>query len=227
MTLTIVTSHWKEDLNWLKNSKYPVVLIDKEGADPSPFVPQHVIPNRGKDTSAHFKYIIENYENLPDHVAFIHGHETAWHQYHDRPLLEVIEKANIEKYGYIPLNNFMRYYVFYDEGITVKGCPGMYLKSYWYKFGFPPVPEGARMIVPICAQFIVAKERILAVPKSRWESWFNVLMANEDKDAEQPMIMFFEFVLHYIFGEPFVFQIQDDWFSFPYEVKWFHTIDWT
>jgi hypothetical protein len=52
--LTIVTSHWKEDLTWLKKSKFPVVLIDKEGADPTCFEAQHVIPNKGFEVSALF-----------------------------------------------------------------------------------------------------------------------------------------------------------------------------
>jgi len=102
MSLTIITAHWKEDLTWLKNADVPVVLIDKEGAEPSPFVPQHTIPNYGLEASSYLKYIVENYENLPDHVAFIHGHETSVHQNHDRPLLEVSrsQHSKIRLYSY-------------------------------------------------------------------------------------------------------------------------------
>jgi hypothetical protein len=105
MSLTIVTSHWKEDLTWLTRSKFPVVLIDKVGSDQSPLVAQHVVPNLGRECTSYLKYIIENYDNLPEAVAFIHGHETSKHQNHDRPLLEVIEGANWKKYGFIPINN--------------------------------------------------------------------------------------------------------------------------
>ena len=87
--INIVTSHWKENLDWLKKSKYPVVLIDKMGADPSWLEPRHIIPvNKGKEVSVYLKFIIENYDNLPDFTAFIHGHETSVHQLFSRPLLE-------------------------------------------------------------------------------------------------------------------------------------------
>jgi len=46
--MEIVTSHWKEDLTWLLKSPWPVNLIDKEGADPSPFVPKYIIPITGE-----------------------------------------------------------------------------------------------------------------------------------------------------------------------------------
>ena len=104
--VTIVTSHWKEDLTWLKKSEFPVVLIDKEGADPTCFEPSYVIPNKGLEASVYLKFIIERYNDLPDHVAFIHGHETAHHQKHSRPLLELIRNANTKKYDFISLNHW-------------------------------------------------------------------------------------------------------------------------
>lgn len=34
--LVIVTAHWNEDLSWLKKSKWPVIVCDKEGAGEIP-----------------------------------------------------------------------------------------------------------------------------------------------------------------------------------------------
>lgn len=82
--MIIVANHWNEDLEWLKKSKYPVVIIDKVGSALSCFEPTMVLENKGGAESSYFKYIIENYENLPDNVAFLHGHETAYHQRHPR-----------------------------------------------------------------------------------------------------------------------------------------------
>lgn len=206
MVLHIVTSHWKEDLNWLKNSKWPVVLIDKEGADPSWLTPQHVIPNKGKEASAYLKYIIENYDKLPDHVAFIHGHETAWHQYYPNPILDLIECANIDNYGFLPLNNWFRMYPFADEAEGMQK-----LATLWDEFELPmPKPPNMHIITcPLGAQFIVARERILAHPLELWKKWYEKLM-----DGDEDMLpTFFELVWAMILGEPWTCKFRQDWFS--------------
>ena len=114
MAVTIVTSHWKEDLDWLR-AEFPVVVIDKEGADPMCFEPAHVIPNKGSEASAYLKFIIERYDDLPDHVAFIHGHETSHHHRHALPVLELIRRANVAKHDYISLNGWYQNYTFVNE----------------------------------------------------------------------------------------------------------------
>ena len=106
MTLEICSSHFNEDLEWLKKSQWPVSIVHHEGGAPVEYT--YVIPNVGLEVSAYLKYIIERYDTLPDHVAFIHGHETAWHQQGGRPMLDMIKTANIEKYDYVPLNNSWR-----------------------------------------------------------------------------------------------------------------------
>jgi len=228
MSLTIVTSHWKEDLNWLKSSKFPVVLIDKEGADPSPFVPQHVIPNVGNESTAYLKYIIENYDNLPEAMAFIHGHETAPHQNHDRPLLEVIEGTNWKKYGFVPLGNAHWAEGFLDE--YRRGGLKIRLYTFFEKLCMPikkgEYPkEGFPWIYDIGAQFVVSRERILANPKKLYEGWFYIFNNNLDFTVEMGFIM--EKCWHVIFGEEAAHMPQKDWFSFDWNPKrgWVSEID--
>ena len=225
MSLTIVTSHWKEDLNWLLQSKFPVVLIDKEGADPSPLVPQHVIPNVGKESTAYLKYIIENYDNLPEAMAFIHGHETSYHQRHKRPLLEVIEGANWEKYGFIPLNNNTLACDFKDDTF-VKKTPSMWTPCYFLRL----YTFFQKLCIPVCgeefprenspwlhdqgAQFVVTRERIRANPKMLYEGWYHIFTHNLDFSEEFGYIL--EKCWHVTFGEPPVHLPQKDWFSFDW-----------
>ena len=220
MTLTIVTSHWNEDLDWLKKSKFPVVLIDKVGAAPSWLEPKHIVEqNKGKEVSAYLKYIIENYDNLPDHVAFIHGHEKAIHQLYSRPLLEVIEHANIEKYDYISLNNIVRFYTFANEPIKdFMQIEDMW--SEWFPWGAPA--RGAQIVYPVSAQFIVSKKAILKHPKNLYENWYSKIMEFYwplDHSYTPPScpLTFFECLWHVIFGEPLACRVQRDWFSFPTE----------
>jgi hypothetical protein len=217
----IVTSHWKEDLLWLTKSSYPVILIDKEGADPSPFTPQHIIPNKGKETTTYLKYIIENYHSLPDYVAFIHGHETAWHQRYPYPLLDVIAAANITKYDFISLNNYTRQYRFKDTGHFEGEDYNIYFETNWDRYEFPNErrpPFNYLIECPISAQFIVAKSRILAHSKEKYIKWYTLLMNDIDNGTENKLhtIIFFEYTWHILFGENWQCLHQKDWFIFPY-----------
>ena len=216
--MNIVTSHWKEDLTWLTKSTYPVILIDKEGADPPPFTPQHVIPNKGQETSVYLKYIIENYDSLPDYVAFIHGHESAWHHRYPYPLLDVIAAANIEKYDYISLNNYTRKYRFKDTGHFEGEDYNVYFETKWDIYEFPKErkpPHDYLIECPIAAQFIVAKSRILAHTKESYIKWYNQVMSDID-EGKQYIAVFFEYTWHILFGENWQCLHQPDWFSFPY-----------
>lgn len=218
MYMIIVTSHWNEDLTWLASSPWPVVLIDKEGAESTCFQAQHVIPNRGREASAYLKYIVENYENLPETVAFIHGHETSSHQKHDRPLLDVIAGANVAKYGFVPINNMNRGGEFADHHCRLYTfwdalCLGTVVAD-----GVMPYHRGP-MVFDLGAQFVVRRDRILRNPKKLYEGWLHIMLTNPDFADELAYIL--EETWHVIFGEPFINAPRDDWFSF----KWtkYHT----
>jgi hypothetical protein len=223
MSITIVTNHWQEDIEWLKQSPFPVVVIDKVGAAPSSFTPHLIVENKGLDISSMFSYIIHNYDNLPEYMAFIHGHENSEHQMHDRPLLYVIAGANILKYKYIPLNNFFRSYPFFNEPSNVPGIPGLMLADHWARLGFEPLPENFILNIPCSNQFIVARERVLRWPKHKWQEWLD-LVTNSEKQEIFIWCVVFECILHIILGECASMPIVDDWFVFPYKTKWFHEL---
>jgi hypothetical protein len=68
MELVVVICHFKEDMSWTKDLKYKYLIYNKN--------PEHNhlheinMPNVGFDTIAYLKFIIDNYENLPDYVCF-------------------------------------------------------------------------------------------------------------------------------------------------------------
>lgn len=99
--MIIVTSHWNENLEWLKKSKWPVVLIDHEGSSKPCLKPHTVIPNKGREASSYIRFMRDNYYRLPDYIVCLHGHENAWHHMHPYPLLNLIRPAN-----YLPLNGY-------------------------------------------------------------------------------------------------------------------------
>lgn len=192
----IVTSHFKEDLTWLKKAKWDVVLIDHEGSEPPAIEPWTVIPNRGREGSSYLRYIVDHWDDLPDYIAFIHGHEYAEHQKYKQHMLELIERAEL-KDGYTPLNGF-----WLGEPSPDRVKPEYYLQiaKYWYLFApyikkYPDVP----LFADAAGQFIVSRNKIKQYPFRAWKTWYDALVHPE---THEELGFVFEYIWHYLFGEP-------------------------
>lgn len=67
----VVAAHYAEDVAWLGGlSQHWEVIIMGPGGLPA---------NKGNEAMAYLTYIIQNYDNLPESMVFIHSHETSWH----------------------------------------------------------------------------------------------------------------------------------------------------
>ena len=210
-TVVIVTSHWKEDLNWLKKSKYPVVLIDHKGSEPPAIEPTTIIPNRGNESSSYIRYIIDNWDDLPDYMAFIHGHETSHHQKHNEHMLTLIEQA--QRTGFVPLNGM---WLGEPSPSCVKSDYYLQIAKYWYLFEpyikkYPNEP----LFTDACGQFIVSRDEITKYPLKAWQTWYAALV---HPDTHQELGFVFEYTWHYIFGQPWQMKKA----AFPFR-KRFHT----
>jgi hypothetical protein len=207
--MEIVVSHYNEDLEWLGRSSWPVVIVEHEGSSPwfiKNVKERYCIPNHGREATAFLKYIIERYYTLPDRVAFIHGHESSWHQKGDRPLLHLIRDANVSKYSFIPLNNYWVSKLLPPEVTLFAERWKIYMKE--------DLPRGFQCHV--CAQFIVSREAIQHTPKERYIELFDKVMNGEDKrDA-----VILEHIWHFLFGEPLQMQLFTDYFDPP--IKEYH-----
>lgn len=181
MSLEICTSHFNEDLTWLEKSIWPVSIIHHEGGTHIDYT--YIIPNIGFEVTSYLKYIIERYDSLPEHVAFIHGHENDWHQLGDRPMLDMIRDANIQKYDYVPLNNCWR---------CVQSEMQCIEESEFAKNN--NLPNMSPFFITCCGgQFIVSKKSILKNSKSDYEAWYSLV--NTKSNA-----IYFELYWHVIFG---------------------------
>ena len=186
----IVTSHWNEDLKWLTSSKYPVVLIDHQGSAPSVIQPTTTIPNRGREASSYLRYILDNYDSLPEHIAFIHGHEHAWH-HKNGPLLPLIESASLTDDMYFTL------YGHYDHGsisLEKSFVRDWHVVEPW----LGPLPK-----TPPChdfaAQFIVSRNRIQSRPKKMYQVMYDYIV--HPMTDHYGVGNFYEYIWHYIFKE--------------------------
>ncbi len=195
--LVIVSNHWKEDLEWLKKSVWPVIIYSKN--PDSPYYKGQ--PNIGNEATAYLKYIIDNYDNLPEYVAFIHGHETAWHQGN---ILDLINRAKINEYEYISLNLHPL-----DRKDTSHYITNKNIETVWDKYFKPYLHRDCptHIVHDCCAQFIVSKNRILKHSKDTYSLWYsmfeneekNLISLNNSKTFSSAAI--FEFLWHIIFGE--------------------------
>ena len=96
MSVEVVISHYCEDIDWIKNIKYPFILYSNHT------LKQNNFTNRGNEANGYLKYIINNYENFPTYIIFIHGHRISYH--HTGNLDEIINNLNFNK-NFGTLNN--------------------------------------------------------------------------------------------------------------------------
>jgi len=73
MIVRVCIARYNEDIEWANNLKYPYTIISKEG------IPQDTGINKGNEASSYLQFIIDNYNNLPNYTAFVHGHRTSHH----------------------------------------------------------------------------------------------------------------------------------------------------
>lgn len=204
--LVVVVSHFREDLTWLQQCPYPLVVYSAIGA------PVHVpydllqiqpkdrvlLPNKGKEVKVYLSFIIRHYDHLPQFMAFLHGHQTSWHQKLD--MLKAIDCAKRDIYDFISLNmNFIRDRDPQNEIMQ-------YVYREWDVHFKPYLHIDAPKVVfhDCCAQFIVSRRAVRRIPKrayQHWLDWFH----NEATDGIT-LGYVFEYLWHVIFGESTLFE---------------------
>lgn len=202
-SLEIVSCHYAEDLKWLESSPHPVHVIGKEGGrtgdlNASKFASVEVIPNFAMEASSYLRYIIKNYDNLPDRIAFIHGHENSPHQ--RIPIFDAIES-----YGHLPfvdLNRFLNTYMIILPNSTPYHMWRVLMSPH---FGDVPWVINFRGM----AQFVIKREVVLTRPldfyqllykKSFWMYDSEWSGSRRNPDTSKWLGFFFEWVWHLIFG---------------------------
>jgi hypothetical protein len=195
--LVVVSSHYNEDLRWLETVTEKIVLCSK--VLPSPLCKIDV--NRGREASSYLKFIIDNYNHLPKYIAFIHGHESSWHQKHN-----VIKALKCARYtdpnnGFISLNNH-KYEKRFVNGKDNIGWGKVMLKE-WNTLFRPFLNRDPPVMIhhDCCAQFVVSRNRILARPLEAYKTWFNALISTKNKEEDYILGVVFEYLWPLIFGE--------------------------
>jgi hypothetical protein len=157
MKYQIVVARYKEDISWTKNVEN-VIVYDKS---PNPVEGAIARPNVGREAETFIWHILQNYDNLPDHLIFLQGnpfpHMNIW-------------KINVEN-----LSDTVKPYQtdFWPEHNNRLGA--LRVKEY-YKYLFDgQCPEYIYFVAG--AQYSVPRKAILFRPKSFYRKLVDMLTA--------------------------------------------------
>ena len=199
-----------EDDTWIENE-----LPDVEAAvyvvnDPD--APLHPPRNKGHEVMVYLSYIIDHYEILPDVMIFMHAHQHSWHNedVFDFNAAEMIRRMSPER---VTREGFMNVRCAWSPGCPDWMHPGtveqdvnkqeetMIAKSWSEIFPLDPIPQV--LAQPCCAQFAASRDRVLAVPKSRYIYYRDWLLRTELTDYISGRI--WEYLWHVIFTGESIF----------------------
>ncbi|CAI7600523.1 unnamed protein product [Penicillium glandicola] len=201
----VVASMKSDDTSWLLEyfpdwTKSIYVVDDKRA-------PLTVTRNKGRESMVYLTFIIDNYDNLPETMLFIHSKRYQWHNddpYYDGiPPLRNFQIPYLQEQGYVNL-----------RCVWTLGCPteirpltdthrgdvhaGEYFKNGFMEL-FPGTPIPEEVGVSCCAQFGVSRAKVLERPRSDYERFRTWLADTALDDDLSGRIM--EYSWHMIFGK--------------------------
>ena len=204
--------------------QYPYIVTEDTKVDSTLFVPA----NKGNEAMRYLSFIIDNYDSLPDIIAFRHGHQKAWHQIFDSAA--EVNNLNLTTVRLRRYQNFLcearmwgcdQQILLADKQREENGSNGVAyhplsprsqpevdaaIYNHWDSWFGGPMPEN--LAGACCAQFVVVKEAVWRWPKSKYIGWRKWLLETSMESWAAGMV--FERTWHVIFGMPPVQCESDD-----------------
>ena len=160
MSLTVVICHFKENIEWVNQLNHQYIIYNKNPENNLRF--ENNLPNVGFYTIVYLKYIIDNYNNLPDFVCFSQDNPF----YHCKSFIEKVNSFDF-KTEFLPLGK-----TYIRDNKDILNQTINYAKN-----------TGILYTEPIkfinSAQSIVSKELILKNPIEFYERVKNTLSKTE------------------------------------------------
>lgn len=185
----VVSSHYKEDLNWVNLVNYPVKIYSKTIKN------QNFIDfNKVQEVPAYLKYIIENYNNLPEYSIFVHGHLTSEHQ--EDNIVNLINNVKLDK----PIINLNRkdWFQTISKGDEFKDRKFSWIEENWKDLIGNYLTMPSSFSFPSCAQFAIHKSCIQQHPIQFWQHLFDWCKNTNLENFVSSRI--FEYIWYYIFS---------------------------
>ncbi|KAK6832393.1 hypothetical protein RU639_003988 [Aspergillus parasiticus] len=221
--VVVVGKTKEEDTDWvikeLPTWQHAIYAVD------DPEAPLHVAKNKGKEANVYLQYIIDNYDDLPSTIVFLHSHRDgypkAWHtEFSDHSNVRTVQMLQtdfVQRNGYANLrcnpnpgcpDEIRPFRGSSDE----EHLPEQVLPEVWKTFfNNTDVPEV--IATPCCAQFAVSRTQVLQRPLSSYVRYHKWLMETELPDDVSGRVM--EYMWHIIFGQdpvycPDIYQCYED-----------------
>lgn len=212
----VVVAQHREDIAWLKQLAPEVQLFVYQAENDTAERPVRV--NQG-ETAVYLQYIVEEYNNLPDHVVFVHAHQIAQHM---PDKLDILQNLRWDAFGYANLRYVNITYDLWGKWTGDWLCPhnpigpapseeilwdelrvnqSKLFADVWGELFVKPLgPLPEYVHAPCCAEFLASKERIRSRPLSFYQT---CLAWVEEASSDRYWAgRIFEYVWHMIFGEP-------------------------
>jgi hypothetical protein len=193
--VTVASSHYKEDLNWVNFIKYPVRIYSKTLENKN-----FINFNKVQEVPAYLKYIIENYQALPEYSIFIHGHLMAEHQSDN--IVNIINNLDFNQ-DIINLNR-KDWVQTISKGDEFEDRKFSWIEENWNDLIGEYLPMPNSLTFPSCAQFAIHKSKITQYPIEFWKSLFK--WCEETKLENYISSRIFEYIWYYIFSKQNIFQ---------------------
>lgn len=188
--VAVISSHYKEDLNWVNFIKYPVKVYSKTLKNKN-----FINFNKVQEAPAYLKYIIENYNNLPEYSIFIHGHLMSEHQSDN--IINIVNSIDFTK-DIINLNR-EDWVQTISRGDEFEDRKFSWIEENWKDLigDYLPLPDS--LSFPSCAQFSIHKSKITQYPIEFWQHLFDWCEKTELDNFISSRI--FEYIWYYIFSK--------------------------
>jgi hypothetical protein len=172
----------------------------------------HTVVNKGREAMPYLTYLVDNYEDLPSIIVFLHAHRSgypkAWHnEGDDHDVVTMLHSLNIDfvqRTGYANL-----------RCVHIPGCPDEVqpfrepfethrttehaMRDVWHQL-FPgdntSVPK--TIGVACCGQFAVSREQVRKRPLADYQWYLDWLIKTPLDDDTSGRV--FEYLWHVIFG---------------------------
>jgi len=158
------------------------------------------IPNRGSEASAYLKYIIDNYDNLPDQLVLLHDEQYSWH--HKGDIIELVDKHLKISDPIINLNHYRwngTNMSFYDRTTKFGGWYYSFLQPY-----LGDLPNDFMNGKNGCAQFVINDTSLITQhPLKMYQDLYYGICMNEDEwngERKHGFEYFMEYTWHVIFS---------------------------
>lgn len=156
-SLVVVVNHYQHDTSWVSRLNHPAVVYNKNPNETHLF--ELNLPNLGFDTIVYFRYIIDNYDNLPDYICFLQDDPF----FHCMDVIQIVNNFKFDR-DFVPMSTS-----YYLGGHDWKMSED-YAERVGLQFQRP-----LKMITS--CQCIVSKERVL----KREKSFYELLVSTIDK----------------------------------------------